>query len=46
MLYKVLRRMIQRGQTEGLMDKLDVFYAAGRLTKAEYKSLLNMINQV
>ena len=39
MLYRVLKRMIERGQTEGLAEKLDVFYAAGKLTDDEYQEL-------
>lgn len=36
MLYQVLVRMIQRGQTAGLSEKVDVFYAAGKLTEEQY----------
>lgn len=43
MLYKVLRRMIERGQTEGMAEKLDVFFAAGRVTKEQYEDLLNVL---
>lgn len=43
MLYRVLKRMIERGQTEGLADKLDVFYAAGKLTEAQYTELTAML---
>lgn len=39
MLYRTLRRLIELGRTEGLQDKLDVFYAAGRITEAEYTEL-------
>jgi len=35
--------MIERGQTTGMEAKLDVFYAAGKLTEAEYTELLGMI---
>lgn len=43
MLYMVLERMIARGNTVGLQDKLDVFYAAGRLTETEYMTLSAVI---
>ena len=43
MLYRTLKRMIERGQTEGMIEKLDVFYAADKLTKEEYMELLGMI---
>lgn len=43
MLYKVLKRMIERGITENITEKLDVFYAADKLTKEEYSELISMI---
>ena len=44
MLYRVLKRMIERGQTEGLSKKLDVFYAAaGKLSEAQYTELSDML---
>ncbi len=39
MLYTILERMIARGNTVGLQDKLDVFYAVGRITETEYTEL-------
>lgn len=45
MLYQVLSRMIIRGDTEGLRDKIDVFYAMGRLTEAQYTELCGMLTQ-
>ena len=43
MLYRTLKRMIERGQTEGLEEKLDIFFAAGKLTQAEYTELMAML---
>lgn len=43
MLYRVLKRMVERGQTDGLPEKLDVFYAANKLTKAQYNELITMM---
>jgi len=43
MLYDVLSRMIQRGETEGLRGKIDVFYAAARLTDEEYTGLCDLL---
>ena len=43
MLYKVLKRMIERGITENIAEKLDVFYAADKLTEEEYSELIGMI---
>ena len=44
MLYRTLKRMIERGQTEGLEEKIDVFYAAGKLSDAEYNELIAMLH--
>lgn len=43
-LYKVLKRMIEKGQTEGIEEKIDVFYAAGKLTDEEYNELMAMLH--
>lgn len=43
MLYTVCRNMILLGKAEGLEPKLDVFYAAGKLTDAEYNELISML---
>ena len=34
MLYRTLKRMIERGQTNGLEEKIDIFFAAGKLTES------------
>ena len=41
MLYKVLKRTIERGGAAavGIQDKLDIFFASGRITQAEYTEL-------
>lgn len=44
MLYRTLKRMIERGQTDGLEEKIDVFYAAGKLTEGEYAELIAMLH--
>lgn len=43
MLYRTLKRMIERGQTSGMAEKLDIFFAADKLTEAEYKELVAML---
>lgn len=43
MLYRTLKRMIERGQTAGMEEKLDIFYAADKLTEAEYTELTGML---
>ena len=43
MLYRTLKRLIEIGRTDGLEDKIDVFYAAGKLTDDEYNELIEML---
>lgn len=43
MLYRTLKRMIERGNTDGLEAKLDIFFAAGKLTEAEYTELISLL---
>ncbi len=45
MLYHVLARMIERGNTVGLQEKLDIFYAVGRLTENEYQELTDLVTE-
>lgn len=44
MLFRTLKRMIERGQTDGLENKIDRFYAAGKLTDAEYDELIALLH--
>lgn len=43
MLYQVLERMITRGTVDGLREKIDVFYAVGSLTEAQYQTLIGKL---
>lgn len=43
MLYRTLKRMIERGHTEEMEGKLDIFFAAGKLTVEEYTQLTTML---
>jgi len=43
MLYRTLLRMIERGQTAGLGEKMDVLWVAGKLTDDEYYELTGML---
>lgn len=43
MLYRTLKRMIERGNTEGMMEKLDIFYAADKITQEQYAELVAML---
>lgn len=45
MLYRTLKCMIERGQTAGMVEKLDIFYAADKLTEAEYLELTAMLGK-
>lgn len=46
MLYLILKRTIQRGgyDAAAMQTKLDVFYAADRITQAQYEELCGMIS--
>jgi len=43
MLYRTLKRMIERGLTDGMTEKLDVFYAANKITEAQYTELTGLL---
>lgn len=40
MLYRTLERMVARGMTEDLREKIDTLYALGRLTEEQYRALV------
>lgn len=44
MLFRILKRMIERGNTEGIYEKIDVFYATNKITKEEYIELTELLN--
>lgn len=46
MLYRTLKRMIERGQIEGMAEKLDIFFAASKITEAEYAELVAMMSKI
>lgn len=46
MLYTVLTRMVERGATENLRGKVDVFYAVGSLTQVQYETLAGSLPAV
>ena len=43
MLFRMIVRLIELGQTEGLEEKIDVFFACGKLTEQEYLELRAML---
>lgn len=46
MLYRTLKRLIEQGRTADLAEKLDIFFAADRLTYEEYNELNIMLKEV
>lgn len=45
MLYNVIVKMIEAGMTEGLTEKIDIFYATGKLSDSEYQNLQEMLKE-
>lgn len=45
MLYRTCKRMIEKGNTTGLEAKLDIFYAAGKLSDEEYNELMSLLKK-
>lgn len=45
MIYRILKNMILRGNTEGIEERIDVFYAANKLTTDEYNELMDLLKQ-
>lgn len=43
MLYRTLKRMIERGNIAGMSEKLDIFFAANKISEAEYTELTAML---
>lgn len=43
MLCRTCKRMIEKGNTAGMATKLDVFYAANKLTEDEYNELTALL---
>ena len=43
MLYRTLKRLMERVQTQGLGEKLDIFFAADKLTREEYEELTGLL---
>ena len=46
MAYNLMKRIIMRGgyDKDDVMDKLDAFLAADRITTAQYQELVTMMN--
>ena len=44
MLYRTLKRLIELGNVEGLNEKIDIFFAVGKITTEEYNKLVEELN--
>ena len=42
-VFNLCKLLIQKGRTDGLQDKMDVYLAADRLTTEEYNELTAML---
>lgn len=45
MLYRTIKRLIELGKTDGLAEKIDVLYVAGKLSESEYNELTDLLNK-
>ena len=45
MTYKLVKKLIALGRTDGLAEKIDVYFAAGRLTATEYEELVGLLSK-
>lgn len=43
--YNLVMKLIAIGKTDGLMDKVDVYFAAGRITEEEYREISEMLRE-
>ena len=44
MLYKTLKKLKERnGLTEDLKNKIDIFFATGRITEEQYNELMDVV---
>ena len=45
MLYRTLKRLIELGRTDGLEEKIDIFFAARKITKDQYNELVESLKK-
>jgi len=43
MLFNAIKKLITAGRTDGLRDRVDVLYAAGSLTTAQYNEIVELL---
>jgi len=46
MLYLLLLKMIEKGSIDGIVEKIDIFFAAGKITEEQYKTLYEMLEDL
>lgn len=46
MLYHMLKRLIETGNTDSIEEKIEVFYKLNKITQEEYDKLLAMLNEI
>lgn len=44
-LYRTLLALIKKGKTEGLAEKIDIFFAVGKITEEQYNALTEMLSK-
>ena len=44
-VFNLCKALISRGRTDGLIDKMDAFLAADRLTVDEYNEIVAMLDE-
>lgn len=45
MLYRTLKRMIEKNNIAGMSEKLDIFFAANKISEAEYTELTALLEE-
>lgn len=45
MLYRIIERLIENGEVNGLAEKIDVFFATSKITKEEYTQLMELLKK-
>ena len=45
MLYRTLKRLIEKGQITGMTEKLDIFFAADKISEEQYLELSEMLSR-
>lgn len=43
MLYRTLKRMIEKNNIAGMSEKLDIFFAVNKISEAEYTELTALL---